>query len=256
MISCDSVYQKVLAIANKEQRGYITPQEFNLLADQAQMDIFEQYFYDLNLYKRGAISDIDLANIGDNIEEKISIFEVYKAEAGVSGIDVSLPVNMYRLNSICIRYSSTIGGFGLGPVTNYGLGDQSTFDAEELQLKEFDKYANAKLMAWSKRHPCFFRISPTLARVYPILSPLDGDIPYVSYVKRPKRPNWTYTTLQHQSGPIYFPTTDTQDFELHPSEESKLVVKILQSAGVVIKDYNLVQVASAKETAQVQQEKQ
>ena len=29
-IKVDTVYQRVLAIANKEQRGYITPQEFNL----------------------------------------------------------------------------------------------------------------------------------------------------------------------------------------------------------------------------------
>ena len=39
MVSIDTVYQKVLAIANKEQRGYITPLEFNLLANQAQLDI-------------------------------------------------------------------------------------------------------------------------------------------------------------------------------------------------------------------------
>ena len=46
-VSVDTVYQRVLAIANKEQRGYITPQEFNLLANQAQMEIFNEYFYDL-----------------------------------------------------------------------------------------------------------------------------------------------------------------------------------------------------------------
>ena len=51
-ISIDEVYQTVLALANKEQRGYITPQEFNLFANQAQMEIFEQYFYDLNQFKR------------------------------------------------------------------------------------------------------------------------------------------------------------------------------------------------------------
>ena len=45
MVKIDTVYQRVLALANKEQRGYITPQEFNLFANQAQMDIFEQYFY-------------------------------------------------------------------------------------------------------------------------------------------------------------------------------------------------------------------
>jgi hypothetical protein len=32
MINIDSVYQTVQALANKEQRGYITPQEFNLFA--------------------------------------------------------------------------------------------------------------------------------------------------------------------------------------------------------------------------------
>jgi len=51
-VSIDTVYQRVLAIANKEQRGYVTPQEFNILANQAQMDIFEQYFYDKNQFLR------------------------------------------------------------------------------------------------------------------------------------------------------------------------------------------------------------
>ena len=51
-VSIDTVYQRVLSIANKEQRGYITPQEFNLLANQAQMELFEQYFYDVNQFSR------------------------------------------------------------------------------------------------------------------------------------------------------------------------------------------------------------
>lgn len=51
-VSVDTVYQRVLAILNKEQRGYVTPQEFNLFANQAQLDIFEQYFYDINQFGR------------------------------------------------------------------------------------------------------------------------------------------------------------------------------------------------------------
>jgi hypothetical protein len=39
-VSVDTVYQRVLSILNKEQRGYVTPQEFNLFANQAQMDLF------------------------------------------------------------------------------------------------------------------------------------------------------------------------------------------------------------------------
>ena len=51
-ISVDTVYQRVQAILNKENRGYMTPQEYNLLANQAQLEVFEQYFYDLNQFNR------------------------------------------------------------------------------------------------------------------------------------------------------------------------------------------------------------
>ena len=55
MVSVDTVYQRVLALTNKEQRGYISPVKFNLFANQAQMDIFEQYFYDRNQFGRVSI---------------------------------------------------------------------------------------------------------------------------------------------------------------------------------------------------------
>ena len=77
-VSIDTVYQKVLAIANKEQRGYITPQEFNLFADQVQMDIFEQYFYDINQFGRAPGNNTDYADMLDLLEEKIAIFKNIK----------------------------------------------------------------------------------------------------------------------------------------------------------------------------------
>ena len=52
-INVNTVYQTVLLILNKEQRGYITPNEFNKLATQVQLEIFEQYFEDLNQQLRG-----------------------------------------------------------------------------------------------------------------------------------------------------------------------------------------------------------
>ena len=51
-VNVNTVYSRVLAILNKEQRGFLTPQEFNLFANQAQMDLFEQYFYDVNQFGR------------------------------------------------------------------------------------------------------------------------------------------------------------------------------------------------------------
>ena len=41
-INVDTVYRTVLLILNKEQRGYMTPLEFNGIGVQVQLDIFEQ----------------------------------------------------------------------------------------------------------------------------------------------------------------------------------------------------------------------
>ena len=70
MINIDAVYQKVLSLANKEQRGYITPQDFNNYSDQAQKEIFEQYFYDLNQFIRVRSNAEEYSDIIHNLNEK------------------------------------------------------------------------------------------------------------------------------------------------------------------------------------------
>ena len=47
-INVNTVYQTVLLILNKEQRGYMTPDEFNSVGTQVQLEVFEKYFEDLN----------------------------------------------------------------------------------------------------------------------------------------------------------------------------------------------------------------
>jgi len=54
MVNINEVYKIVLTITNKDNRGYITPEEFNNLADQAQNEIFESYFNKQLLYESGA----------------------------------------------------------------------------------------------------------------------------------------------------------------------------------------------------------
>ena len=73
-VNINTVYQTVLAVANKEQRGYITPQEFNLFANQAQMDIFEQYFYDINQFGRIPGNDTEYSDMLNILNEKINLF--------------------------------------------------------------------------------------------------------------------------------------------------------------------------------------
>ena len=74
-VNINKVYQRVLAIANKEQRGYITPQKFNMFAEQAQLEIFEQYFYDINQFERLEGNSTEYSDMLNLLYDKINIFE-------------------------------------------------------------------------------------------------------------------------------------------------------------------------------------
>ena len=61
-INVNTVYNTVLSILNKEQRGYITPDEFNKLATQVQLEVFENYFEDMNQQLRVPQTTNEYAN--------------------------------------------------------------------------------------------------------------------------------------------------------------------------------------------------
>ncbi len=61
-INVNTVYQTVLLILNKEQRGLMTPLEFNKIGAQVQLEIFERYFEDLNQQIRIPQTDTDYAD--------------------------------------------------------------------------------------------------------------------------------------------------------------------------------------------------
>jgi len=84
-INVNTVYQTVLLILNKEQRGYMTPLEFNKIGNQAQLEIFENYFDSLNQQIRRPQVDSDYADRIVNLDEKISIFKTSGAASYVNG---------------------------------------------------------------------------------------------------------------------------------------------------------------------------
>ena len=129
-VSIDTVYQKVLAILNKEQRGYITPQEFNLFANRAQLDLFEQYFYDINQFGRMHGNDTEYSDMLNILNEKINIFEKtaalsYDSAAIIPHFD--LPTDIYRLGTII--YSNTT-------TDNFGVQTTEQIEAERINKNE------------------------------------------------------------------------------------------------------------------------
>jgi hypothetical protein len=73
----NAVRNTVLAVLNKNNYGYISPQDFNLYAKQAQMEMYEEYFSSYNKVvnaENARMSGTDYADIRKTIAEVIEGF--------------------------------------------------------------------------------------------------------------------------------------------------------------------------------------
>ena len=229
MVSIDTVYQRVLALANKEQRGYITPQEFNLFANQAQMDIFEQYFYDLNQYSRVPGNSMEYSDMVKILEEKVGVFKTMDALTYVSNY-FTLPNTLYRLGTV-----------------KYSLNDEDRV-IEEIDEKELVHMLGSKIIKPTATRPVYTKRLNNI-HVYP--TDIDGDVS-CSYIKRPNKAIWGYSVIGENA--LYNSNTSV-DFELHDSEETDLVIKILALAAVELQAPALYQIATQEDAKNITQEK-
>ncbi len=228
-VNINTVYQTVLALANKEQRGYITPQEFNLFAKMSQMQIFEQYFYDLSQFKRVPGNQSDSADMIGLIEDKIN--SRYLNNTSGSSNSISLPSDFYRIHSLNLQL------------------DNSIYPVDMMERK--------RAIQVSQSGPL---IRPTLSRpIAYIYSNTINILPQntgegkLAYYAKPQDPRWGYVVVDDK--PLYSPGS-SNNFDLHESEEFELIIKILQLAGVSIKDFSLAQSASQAEVNTISQQKQ
>ena len=250
-VSIDTVYQRVLTLANKEQRGYITPQEFNLLANHAQMEIFEQYFYDIknqNAIPGNAEEYSDPLSV---LHEKISIFET---EEDNDWIEINMPVNGIvppGMFTMAVPWDII---YKIGAL--YRDVDDTGFkrEIEILNTKDFDAAIRSPLTrpTATRSIACVDARGLRIHDGNNFQTYNNGINLGISYIMRPPRVDWGYVIINDKA--LYNDNTST-DFELHSSEETELVYKILKLAGVNLKAAEVVQVGQTLEQTQVQQEK-
>ena len=199
-VNIDTVYQRVLNIANKEQRGYITPQEFNLFANQAQMDIFEQYFYDLNQFSRIQGNDSTYSDMVSILQEKIDVFEKFRQNVSMSSGGVGTLPSHYRMGEL---YYNNSGSY---------------VEIEKLQQNELHHYINSPLTTPSVSLPIYVNTSASAIQVYPVT--ITSGVT-CNYIARPATVKWAYTVVFEQA---MYNSNNSVNFELHESEETELVI--------------------------------
>jgi hypothetical protein len=239
-INVNTVYQTVLSILNKEQRGYMTPDEFNKVGTQVQLEIFEKYFEDLNQQARVPQSDLNYADRLENIDEKVAIFKTF-GNALYNNTSPT-PTNYFTLPTTD-SYGRTVNFYRLGEVTY-----NNEVLIQRLQRNDFYTSEKSKLTKATETFPTYL-----YENNYLFIKPDSiQDNVQVEFTKKPSNIIWGFdvspTLGQYIYNPLPYSATDQPsgsiDFEIHESEQTEVILRILQYAGIIIRDPQIVQAAA------------
>ena len=229
-ISVDRVYRKVLAILNKESRGFLTPDEFSKIGSQAQLDLLDKAFHD---YTRAITKESfgrggqGYADIPKKIQDRIDPFYANTSVTLTSGVG-TLPT-FYNIINVS--------------------ADSRLTNIERIEKSKLSFLLSSPLTAPSTTFPIYYVTGSTITVNPSTLTSIDID-----YVSVPEDPVWNSTV--DSNGALTFNSTGAVDFTLHPSSEVDLVLEILRYVGIVIKDPSVIQSASAETNQKIQLENQ
>lgn len=213
----------------KNNRGWLKPERFNNYAYLAEMEIFESYFYDYARWlsmQNNRQSGSMYANIPRLLREKLDIFHKEGAMTYSNDRYVA-PTDSYRVMDVY-----------------YGGDFVDEVNSRRLRLLNKSNHTSP-----STDYPVFVREENDYV-IYP--SSIVSDVT-CSYIREPLVPKWTYNVIN--GNPVFNPSAgDYQDFEIHPSDEARLVIKILGYAGVSIREADVVQYAEGQEAQKKQNE--
>jgi hypothetical protein len=238
-ISVDTVYKKVLAILNKESRGFLTPDEFQRIGSQVQLDLLDKAFHD---YNRAVAKDSmgrggqGYADIPKKIQDRIDPFYATSSVALTSGVG-TLPT-FYNIISVSATVCLTMT------------------DVERVEKAKLSFLLSSPLTTPSTTFPVYYVTGSTLTVNPSSIASVD-----INYISVPSDPVWAYTTDSNgaftyttATGSTVTPTTGYVDFGLHPSSEVDLILGILRYTGVIIKDPTVIQTIGQETATKVQQE--
>lgn len=213
------VRNTVLTILNKENRGFITPSQFDSYAKHAQQLLFNQYISEYSRMLGSKNSRRVSSEFMDREKQIRKNIENFSKTQIVSKVVNSYdkPIDMLHLLS-----------------ATYG-----TQEIEQLPVEKKRYLLNSNLTAPTSTYPVYVDQGGSLS-IFP--SNLENDVTF-TYIRTLKDPKWTYTTVGQN--PVYNPTaSDHQDFELSDDESVNLIVEILKLTGLTIREAEVTQAAA------------
>lgn len=219
-INIDSVYKAVLVVMEQEKRGVLTPLEFNKIATQVQQEIFTKYFDDLNQLLRMPQTSLAYADRISLLDEKISLFKTYSSLPLTNSM-LTIPSEVQELGSVI-------------------LGNR-----EVQRIQEYEVYTTntSPLTAPTTWYPVYTYKSKVI-KIYP--DQVNGTTLLLNYLRFPVDVKWGFT-INANLGNYIYNKLDSQDFEIHKSDQPLVISRILEYAGVMSKDQLVMALGTQKE---------
>ena len=228
----NSVYSVVKDILNKQQLGFITPQQFNVFAPQAQKELVDEILELIQRYarvKQRMLDDHNSTTI-KGLRDDIYTLLVYNEQLALSS-----GTNIFSYPE---RYQYVEGL----TCNNANVDIIQPNEAAYHINNYFTPPTNAKPIAI---------LSSLNITVFPV--DLVNDI-FITYYKNPmgsqngtgvnQPPSWQFTQVGED---LLYNAVTSVDFELPKSVEQKLAYKVLALAGFSIREPEAVQFANAQE---------
>jgi hypothetical protein len=222
----NSVRTAVLSLVNKHNNGYVSPEDFNSFAKQAQLEIFEDLFIKYTLWRTKAnnrLSGSEYSDIAKGIEEDIEVFSLSSILGSIgSGLYVQ-PADCYFVESV------VLGGIIADKVSS---GKMIALKSSNLTIPSADC-------------PAYTLRGSTIV-AYPV-----GATCSLNYIRYPKDPVWTYSSISSGEPVFNQLSSSYQDFELGLSFEPELIKRISLFLGISIREvevYNAMQVEEVKDS--------
>ena len=232
MASVREVYNALKDLANKEQRGFITPSEFNSFAPIAQQNVFNKLFKDIAASEALRRRNVDPARDKSTlkqIKEDLGVFSKDSTITKASGV-FAKPDDFARLISM-----KTAGNILLD-VTSSVMIDP-IYDEEKIDrvlLSDLSKPSTSRPVAIVKDNIQVFPTSINRIQVRYYKQP-EGIDPTTG-ARTVSLPKFGFTT---SNGKEAYNASTSVDFELPEHYTSELVFEIAKLVGVNLRDPNV-----------------
>lgn len=228
MASVNTVYSALKNLANKDERGFITPKVFNTFSSVAQNKIFNDLFSEMTKAQSMRARNIDAKTHQSYIKRLEEDLAYFSKNATVSQVDgvFAKPEDMARVISM-----SLTGSYSFGAPTSVDV----VYDESKL-----DYILKSDLSAPSSEHPVAI-VSDSIE-----VFPTSVKKIKIRYYKYPEGRNVStgvrtalsprYNALSLGASNEVFDPTSSVDFELPDHYVPELIIEIGKMVGINLRD--------------------